>query len=364
MSNATISAVVEDLRTDGILAPRAPGKDDLLRMAQTTGVAIGIELGFQYTVIAARNVDQRHDQARVEKLAVGAAAGEDSWLEAVVERVLDLVAEVGKSPDDLATLGIGVPRIVNPRKPEFTRPLLPPWDVGGNPVELFEAELRKTLGGRTPPVLMDNDANLGALGEFTLVHPDKETLVYVKASTGIGAGVMIGGKILRGRRGAAGEIGHTRVERAGKFCLYGGRGCLETVIGADALVEQARTGLGHRMVDPPRTIEELISKAEKGSLVCRRVLAEAGQVLGVAIGNVCNLLNPDIVVIGGTLGQISDPRRGGDRDEFFLGPCLAAVRQTALTAAYAEEFAVTASRAEPAVAHGALTMGLLGTVYR
>lgn len=363
LSNATVSEVVRELRKESIFTGRSAGKQDSLALAEVSGVAVGIELGFQYTIVVARRVDQSHSLAREARIHLGATATRaTNWVDELVERTLQLVREVGDAETDLATIGLGVPRMVNPRASVFTPPLLPPWDSGRNPVELIGTRLRESLGDATPPVLMDNDANLGALGEFTLTHPDKETLVYIKASTGIGAGIMLDGKILRGRRGVAGEIGHTRAEANGKFCLCGGRGCLETVIGADALVEAASTGLGHKPVHPPQDLEELISKAKSGNAVCRRVLVEAAGVLGVAIGNVCNLINPDVVVIGGALGRI-DAEHCVNDEGMIIGPCLAAVRQTALYAAHAQDFKLESSRVEPAVAHGALIMGLLGTRY-
>jgi predicted NBD/HSP70 family sugar kinase len=155
----------------------------------------------------------------------------------------------------------------------------------------------------------------------------------------------------------AGEIGHTVVEPGGKFCLCGGRGCLETVLGGDALVEQARTALGHRPSNPPKTLEELLQKARSGNMLARRVLAEGASSLGHAIGNVCNVLNPDIVVIGGAWGQ------SGVAD-VIIGPCLDGVRQTAMAAAYEEGFSLVPSRLPTAVSHGALVMGIHGTSYQ
>ena len=114
-------------------------------------------------------------------------------------------------------------------------------------------ELRSGRGPRfmAPQVVLDNDANAAAYAESIYGFDDAETLIGIKASTGIGAGIIIAGKIHRGARGTSGEIGHMVVDRDGQFCSCGGRGCLETLIGADALVEQARTVLGHRKLESP-----------------------------------------------------------------------------------------------------------------
>jgi predicted NBD/HSP70 family sugar kinase len=281
----------------------------------------------------------------------------ERWLTTAVDLIHTASTEIGEGPAGIATIGLGVPRPVDPKN---QRLVSPPLEAGGgvtDPARLLTERLRQVAPNSDNPrakqlqVLADNDATLGALAESTYGHPDKETLVYVKASTGVGAGFVIGGRILRGRRGLAGEIGHIVVERGGRFCLCGSRGCLETVVGERALLDQTRTALGDRF----ESIDDLIGQANVGNAVCRRVLREAAYSLGITLGNICNVLSPDVIVLGGALG------RGY---EVIKGPCRAGLQQSALTAAYTpEDFHLVASSVPHATSHGGLLLGLQGTVY-
>jgi len=162
--------------------------------------------------------------------------------------------------------------------------------------------------------------------------------------------------MFRGAKGAAGEIGHIVMEPGGRFCSCGGRGCLETVSGADALVEQARTVLAGHRLSPPDELGDLVQKAAQGNVACGRVLEEAARTLGFAIGNLCNVLNPNVVVLGGAFGR-------EDAVRFTVEPCRQAVRQSAIRSSVDPGFRVVPSRVRHAAAHGALMVALNGTSY-
>jgi predicted NBD/HSP70 family sugar kinase len=242
--------------------------------------------------------------------------------------------------------------MVDPRTQQLTQPLLAPWEDAPDPAGRITERLRSLASDNEwdlpaeLQVRLDNDAALGALAESTYTHPRKETLLYIKASTGVGAGIVISGRVFRGRRGVAGEIGHITVDREGRFCLCGGRGCLETVVGGSSLIDQAGV-LGTK----PRSVDELADRARQGNAVCRRVLREAGFRLGRAIGDLCNVLNPDVVVLGGALGRAHD---------LVLAYCQEGLKETAVTAAYEAEFELVESKVEHATAHGALLLGIEG----
>jgi predicted NBD/HSP70 family sugar kinase len=355
MSSATVSAVVSELERDGIVYSTRRPPNVIVAMKPTTGVAVGVELGFQNTAIVAQNVHQPVAEARVSTMPVGGNSGVNRWLNDVVDAICNLASEVGNGPEDLATIGLGIPRMVDPRTQQLTPPLLPPWEGIADPAGQITRRLREIAsrnGYELPEglrVLVDNDAALGALAESTYTYPRKETLVYIKASTGIGAGIVISGRVVRGRRGVAGEIGHTTVDREGRFCLCGGRGCLETIIGSHNLLEQVAI-----LDRPPRSMDELADRARHGNAMCRRVLQEAAAQLGRAIGDLCNLLNPDVVVLGGAMGRAAD---------LILDPCRAGISESAVAAAHEDEFELVASTVEHATAHGAWLLGIDGTIY-
>ncbi|WP_083981483.1 ROK family transcriptional regulator [Actinomadura chibensis] len=361
MSSATVSEAVRELERNGIVQTERQGRDTFVRLAPVDGVAVGVELGYQKTVIVGRLAHHERHESVSRTLQVGASSGEPHWVRAVAVAVQELVSEFGE-PHALATLGLAVPRMISPRTGRFAPPTLPPWEEGSAPdVSLAEelADLRAAAGGRDrqplPRPLIDNDANLGALAESVYAHSGREILLYVKASTGVGAGLCVGGRLFRGASGVAGEIGHVMVDPNGRFCLCGGRGCLETLIGADRLVDRARLVLGER-ITAYRSLTDMIEKARVGDALARRMLREAGTQLGYAIGNVCNIINPNVVVVGGSLAQAGS---------LVLGPCRDAIETTAMAAAFdADRFVVEASTVEHASAQGALLLGLEGTTYR
>jgi predicted NBD/HSP70 family sugar kinase len=180
--------------------------------------------------------------------------------------------------------------------------ILSAWE-GLRPAALLEERLGL-------PVTVDNDANLGALGELTFgAGIGARHLLYVKISSGIGAGLVIDGRIYRGATGVAGEFGHVLVDPDGALCRCGNRGCLETVAAAGPLLD-----LLHPTHGADFGVEDLIAAANAGDAGCRRVLADAGRALGLQLAGVCNVMNPERVVIGGELSAAREPLLDGIRD--------------------------------------------------
>ena len=157
------------------------------------------------------------------------------------------------------------------------------------------------------PVHLDNDANVGALGEATFgAGKGVDVMAYLRLSAGIGAGLVIGGRPFRGARGVAGEIGHVLVDPQGPICRCGNRGCLETFASPPALCELLRRSHG------PMTVPELLGLAAEGDAGARRVIHDAGRVVGRAVADLCNFINPDLVIVGGDLVGRRRPAAGSD----------------------------------------------------
>jgi predicted NBD/HSP70 family sugar kinase len=168
-------------------------------------------------------------------------------------------------------------------------------------------ELRSRLG---VPVHLDNDANLGALAEVTLgAGQSARTAVYVQLSSGIGAGLIVDGRPYRGATGTAGEIGHVVVDEGGALCRCGNRGCLETVAATGALVDLLRRSHGDNL-----TVEAMIEAARAGDAGCRRVIDDAGRALGQVVATLLNVLNPEMVIVGGDLAAAGDLLLDGIRE--------------------------------------------------
>ncbi|MFJ8029124.1 ROK family transcriptional regulator [Streptomyces sp. NPDC096032] len=349
LSAATVSTAVRELEKEGIVTNGRTdgGRAGKACLVPTDSVGVWVHLGFNHVTVVARRLDKDFDTVATRVNSEGVARGWNRARPDVADMIHDAVRETGCELREVFSLGIAVPRMVDPRTNRFTEPVLYPWRPGDSPAE--------DLGGMLGvPAFIDNDANLGALAEQTYGRREHaETVVYVKVSTGIGAGIIVHNLLLRGRRGMAGELGHLTLEADGAMCQCGGRGCLETVIGAEALLKQVRVARPRSGAADFEHLEDVIRAAKEGDPVCRRVIEDAGRTLGRFLAQVCNLFNPDVVVVGGQLTEC----------DLLLAGCRETLPRFALPGAVAEAsgFALELSELKTrAEAQGALVLGLRG----
>jgi predicted NBD/HSP70 family sugar kinase len=197
------------------------------------------------------------------------------------------------------------------------------------------------------PIFVDNDANLGALAEHWWgAGRGKGNLTYVKLGTGIGSGHMFGGRVYRGATGVAGEIGHVSIDRSGPRCICGLRGCLATYVGAEALCAQA---VAAGLMTDTEGLGDLIDLVLAGSEGAQRIVGDAGERLGLALASVINLLNPDIVVLGGALCRAAD---------HVMGPLRRTLKERVPPTSRAEATIEISALGEHANALGAATLVL------
>jgi predicted NBD/HSP70 family sugar kinase len=202
-----------------------------------------------------------------------------------------LAAQSGLGVSELQAVGMCVPAPLDRRSSRIRTGIMPGWQ-GLLPGE----ELERRLG---VPVHADNDANLGALAELHQGSArGKHDVVYLKIASGVGAGIVLGGRLHRGASGIAGEIGHVQVSEDGHVCRCGNRGCVETMVSASRLLELLRPAY-----DVELTIEQVLDLDAEGDAGVRRVLSDAGRIIGRAVADLANNLNPELVVVGGTLGR-------------------------------------------------------------
>lgn len=171
--------------------------------------------------------------------------------------------------------------------------------------------------------------------------------MYIKLGTGVGAGFVLDGRIFRGSCGTAAEFGHMTIDPTGQICRCGNRGCLETFVSVPALLGQLHTRYGADL-----TAHEVVTLALAGDRACARVLADAGQRIGAATAVICNLLNPDRVIIGGELAAASD---------IVLPPLRSALDRDALPFAGAHVTVCEGQLGNRAVALGAIATILHAT---
>lgn len=301
LSQAKISAEVQDLVRSGVVTVHEGERGKTVRLREMDGVAAGVEVGHERLSVAVRRLGD--DRVFEAEQPVGARHGVTKWVAASADLIRRLSADAGSDAEKLVSIGLGIPAVVDPRtaKAVMMAPSLG-WDLKGDPRAWFANDFPDV------PVVPDNDANFAAFGEHLHgVARGVETLVFVKASTGIGAGIIIGGFIYRGESGRAGEIGHQphqRPDRTGRVCNCGRRGCLETIAGGVELLDQVRTAYRGYDVNPPKSLDDLVDRARgQDDPVSLSVVQEAARAIGGAVLLQYGTLDPAIIVIGGEVGR-------------------------------------------------------------
>jgi len=292
LSRATVASIVSDLRGEGRITTRraevAAGRGRppaLLALAAGSRVVVGVDFGHSHLAVAIADLSGTLLAERRVPMAVHDSAPDA--LDRAAEMIDALLADVGSAAPPTAVV-LGVPGPVD-RRTGLLRSgtVLPGWE-GLNPA----AELAARTG---LPVTAENDANLGAVGEHRFgAGRDVDDLMYVKVASGIGAGMVLGGRLYRGSRGTAGEIGHVQVREDGALCRCGSRGCLETVSSAEAALALLAPAHGHSM-----TVDDLIALAERGDPGTLRLLSDMGTAIGRVVAELAANLDPGLVIVGG-----------------------------------------------------------------
>jgi predicted NBD/HSP70 family sugar kinase len=162
------------------------------------------------------------------------------------------------------------------------------------------------------PVLVDNDVNIMALGEYWVMEPKVNDFVFVKVGTGIGSGLILGGVLHRGANGAAGDIGHVRATSEDVVCRCGNNGCLEALAGGAALADRLRESgldaMGGR---------DVVRLVERGDEEATRAVRQAGRLIGQVLASMVNLLNPSLIMIGGDLSRAEQQLLAGIREVVY-----------------------------------------------
>ncbi len=278
----------------------------LLEINPDYGYIAGVDMGAAHLTVLIANFAA---QVLIEReVGFEIADGPAVCLRQVDELLRTLLNELGLGLSDLAAIGVGVPGpIVAEAGMVLAPPIMPGWD---------RFPIRDALEARWGrPVLLGNDAELGALGEWAYgAGRMEQNLAYIKIGRGIGAGLFIDGQIYRGATGSAGEIGHMTIREDGPACTCGNRGCLEAIAGGRAVAAKVmaaircgrRTELAALPEGEKMTIADVAEAAARGDLVAQEVLAEAGAHVGIAIASLINLFNPNIVVVGGAASKMGD----------------------------------------------------------
>jgi predicted NBD/HSP70 family sugar kinase len=271
-----------------------------LAFNRDAGVVLAADLGATHARLAITDLEGGVLADSAADLDV--TRGPDAVLEEVAAGLLELLGGSGRRPDEVRGVGVGVPGPV-----EFVtgRPVSPPIMPGWDGYSIPE-HLQRHF---PVPVLVDNDVNIMAVGE----HRTEADLLLVKVGTGIGCGIVAGGKLYRGAQGAAGDIGHIRVVgHDDVICECGNIGCLEAVAGGRALARAAR-GLGLEARDS----RDVVALARARHPEIGRLVRESGRMLGDVLSGLVNAFNPRVILIGGDLAEADEQLFAGVRETVY-----------------------------------------------
>ena len=304
LRRSTISLLTRQLLTEGKLIEAGPSdnplgrKQILLDLNRKFGFLVGVE--FDDEQVTAGVMDLQPSVTRVISEATDLSHGKEGLLRQLQSAVRRVVAASRLPWTKLLGIGIADPGLVDTRRGVTTSSsTIDFW----NDVPLtatFEKEFKV-------PVLVESKTRAKAIAEQRLGVGQREpNMIYLDYGTGIGAGVIVDGKLLYGHNCGVGEVGHTNMVRSGPTCKCGSNGCLEAVAGASAVENRTRKalseGVSSRLLtmaqeDPSRiTVWLVLEAARAGDKMCWNIVAEIAEELGVAMANLVNLFNPSTIV--------------------------------------------------------------------
>jgi glucokinase-like ROK family protein len=311
LTRSAISTIIDDLKGMGLVdeietGPTTGGRRPiLLAINPNHGYVIGIDLGATHlrlvlTDFLAHVLDEF-------EYPISVIDGPQKCLTQIEHYISEILNRAKLNIGQVSAIGMGVPGPVVAETGEVTSPpIMPGWD--GYPIRKHLEEQFQV------PVVIGNDAEYGAIGEWAYgAGRGERNLAYIKVGTGVGAGLLLDGRIYRGATGSAGEIGHITIQANGPLCTCGNRGCLESMAGGKAIARNAREAIqaGRRtqlsaIAEDKILAVDVAAAAQRGDLVAQQIITDTGTYLGIAIASLVNLFNPNMIVIGGGVSQLGD----------------------------------------------------------
>jgi glucokinase-like ROK family protein len=294
--------MVDEIETGPTTGGRRP---ILLAINPDFGYVVGIDLGATHLRLVLTDF-LAHVLDEIE-YPISVVDGPQKSLAQIDHYITEMLDRAKLNIGQISAVGMGVPGPVVSKAGEVTSPpIMPGWD--GYPI-------RKHLEEQFHlPVMIGNDAEFGAIGEWAYgAGRGENNLAYIKVGTGVGAGLLLDGRIYRGATGSAGEIGHITIQANGPLCTCGNYGCLESMAGGKAIARNAREAIqaGRRTQLSAIAADKIMAvdvaaAAQQGDLVAQQIITDAGTYLGIAIASLVNLFNPNMIVIGGGVSQLGD----------------------------------------------------------
>lgn len=288
LAPATVSNIVRELSASGLVETEQGSgrRGSSVRLARDAGLVGGVDFGHSHVAVAVGDLTGRLLAEERRRLEAG-----HSYTAALTlaGSMLDAMA---RDHGAVRHIGLGLPAPVT-NDVVRSSAIFPGWD-GVN----TRAAAEEQFG---VPVHVENDANLGALAEHRHgVGRGHDSSVFVKISSGVGAGIIINNQLFHGAGGTAGEIGHLTLNEQGPLCRCGSRGCLEAYTSTETVLAMMAGQL------PGARLDDIVAAAQQGNVGAQRALEDAGLHLGWGLASIVNLLNPSIVVVGGDMARAGE----------------------------------------------------------
>jgi glucokinase-like ROK family protein len=351
LSRSTVTEIIKELLPTSLVAEVGDGESSggrkpiLLEFQDDAKVILGIDIGATHVSVAMTNLRGKLLLWKEKEYPV--REDPEGTYNLIDELANECLSTLKHGSEILLSIGVSVPSPVDPIRPEYlSETIIPAWH-GKSGLE----RLRQEYG---VPVYFDNDANLGALAEHWWgAGKDVNDLIYIKISNGIGAGYIFGGKLYRGSRGIAGELSHMSIDPNGRLCGCGLRGCLSTVVSAWALGERVKTLSAlypnSSLVNGDPSIIDIENAALDGDPLAVQVVSEATNYLTSAVMNLVNLMNPELIIIGGSLSRLG---------ELVLKPIRKKMEASALVSTISKTQLKTSELGSKGIAIGAATLAI------
>lgn len=310
LARSTVSSRVDALLAAGLVRPAgeavSTGGRPPARIAfnPLAGLTLAVDLGATHVTVAVADLAGHILASRTRPQDI--AEGPEGVLDSALADAHTLLDEIDAAPARLVGVGIGVPGPVEHSTGRPTNPpIMPGWDRFDVP-----GYVQRTFA---VPVLVDNDVNILALGEQAVSWPGVNDLVFVKVSTGIGAGIISGGRLQRGAQGSAGDMGHVQVPYSRDSPRPpGDERDLEAIASGTAIAAELRT----QGIDA-RTSADVVALVRLGDPAAIAATRQAGREVGEVLATVVNMLNPSIIVIGGSIAHAGEHLLAGVREVVY-----------------------------------------------
>jgi len=292
LAAGTVSTIVRELAAAGVVSTVAGSgrRGTTVQLARGAGLVAGVDFGHSHVSVAI--AEMSGEVLGEDRRALSPGHGHTEGLQVASTMLDTLLGGLGADRSHLRNIGMGLPAPLS-NNVVMSSAILPGW-VGVNARD----EASAALG---VDVLIENDANLGALAEHRHGHGrGHANVVFVKVSSGVGAGLILDNQLFRGTAGTSGEIGHLTLNDQGPVCRCGSRGCLE----AYASTGTAITMMAEHL--PGAGVDEIIEAAQQGNVSALRVFEDAGLHLGWGLATVTNLLDPGVILVGGDMSHAGE----------------------------------------------------------